>query len=240
MHRSDPELTNLEAWTAYGRHHIKRGSEVPDPDRIAWGFWPSGPGAEVLGNLSGKRVLDLGSGLGKYAALLVREHGAEVDGVEASPTQHERAVARYGTVPGLTLIHAEAVEHLKKAEPYDLIYSIHGFGYIDPHRLLPAAASALNPGGRLLFSVLHTNAAGHGPAESVTARPEILPLAGAEPLTVQMWVLSPHLWEGLLVAHGFLVERIDVLDAPEDTNPVSCRLFRVRRSDEDTNCQPKD
>ncbi|WP_236067642.1 class I SAM-dependent methyltransferase [Streptomyces brasiliscabiei] len=167
--------------------------------------------------------------MGKYAARLVREHGAVVDAVETSPTQHERAVTRHGTVPGLNLIHADAVEYLKQAEPYDVIYSIHAFGYIDPHRLLPAVAAALRPDGRLFFSVLHTNAAGRSPFQSVAAHPEVLPLAGGEPLAVQMWVLGPTLWEDLLVEYGFLVDKIDVLDAPEDSNPVSCWLFRVRQ-----------
>ncbi|WP_331753364.1 class I SAM-dependent methyltransferase (plasmid) [Streptomyces sp. NBC_00637] len=220
---------NLAAWTAYGRHHIDRGTDIPDADRISWGFWPIGPGAEVMGDLSGKRVLDLGSGMGKYAAHLVREHGAVVDAVETSPTQHERAVTRHGTLPRLKLIHADAIEYLRQAEPYDVIYSIHAFGYIDPHQLLPAVADALKPEGRLFFSVLHTNAAGRGPFQSVTAHPEVLPLAGGEPLSVQMWVLGPTLWEDLLVEYGFLVDKIDVLDAPEDSNPVSCRLFRVHR-----------
>ncbi|MFE1292384.1 hypothetical protein [Streptomyces sp. NPDC058751] len=104
---------NLAAWTAYGRHHIDRGTEIPDADRIDWGFWPNGPGAEVLGDLSGKRVLDI---------------GAVVHAVESSVTQHERAGARHADVPGLRLIHADAVEYLKDAEPYDVIYSIQRCG----------------------------------------------------------------------------------------------------------------
>ncbi|MGW1002198.1 class I SAM-dependent methyltransferase [Streptomyces sp. NPDC001118] len=220
---------NLAAWTAYGRHHIERATDVAEVDRIAWGFWPSGPGAEVLGDLSGKRVLDLGSGLGKYAAHLVREYGAVVDAVEASPTQHERALARYATVPGLNLLHADAVEHLQQAQPYDVIYSIHGFGYIDPHLLLPTLRCALKAGGLLCFSVLHTNSDGRGPSPSVAPRPELLPLAGGDPLMVHMWVLSPTLWEDLLVDNGLLVDAVDVLDAPDDGNPVSVRLFRAHR-----------
>jgi hypothetical protein len=54
-----------------------------------------------------------------------------------------------------------------------------------------------------------------------------------------MWVLSPQLWEDLLVDYGFLVDKIDVLDAPEDSNPVSCRLFRVRRREGVTSRQAK-
>ncbi|MFF4205612.1 class I SAM-dependent methyltransferase [Streptomyces sp. NPDC001668] len=221
--------TNLAAWTAYGRHHIERATDVAEVGRIAWGFWPSGPGAEVLGDLSGKRVLDLGSGLGKYAAHLVREYGAVVDAVESSPTQHERALARYATVPGLNLLHADAVEYLQQAQPYDVIYSIHGFGYIDPHRLLPALRCALKPGGLLCFSVLHTNSDGRGPSPSVVPRPELLPLAGGDPLTVQMWVLTPKLWEDLLVDNELFIDGIDILNAPEATSRVSCRLFRARR-----------
>lgn len=223
------EETNLSAWTAYGRHHIDRATEIPDAARISWGFWPNGPGAEVLGDLSGKRVLDLGSGIGKYAAHLVREHAAAVDAVEASPTQHERALAQYGTLPGLNLIHADAVEHLRQAEPYDVIYSIHGFGYINPHRLLPAVRTALKPGGLLIFSVLHTDSEGRRPSPTVAARPGVLPLAGGDPLSVEMWVLSPTLWEDLLVDNGLLVDAVGVLDAPDDGNPVSVRLFRARR-----------
>ncbi|MGW0206669.1 class I SAM-dependent methyltransferase [Streptomyces sp. NPDC003233] len=223
------EETNRTAWTAYGRHHIDRATDVPDAARISWGLWPNGPGAEVLGTLPGKRVLDLGSGTGRHAAHLVREHAAAVDAVEASPTQHERALARYGTLAGLNLIHADAVEHLEGADPYDVIYSIHGFAYIDPHRLLPALRNALRPGGRLAFSVLHTNSDGRGPSPSADARPEVLPLADGAPLTVHMWVLSPTLWEDLLVDNGLLVDSVDILDAPEDGNPVSVRLFRAHR-----------
>ncbi|MFD7054254.1 NUDIX domain-containing protein [Streptomyces mirabilis] len=223
------EQINIDAWTAYGTHHIQRGTDVPEVNRLTWGFWPTGPGAEVLGELTGRRVLDLASGLGRYAAYLAREHGALVDAVDASPTQYERARARYSQQPGLNLVLADAVDYLRHAQPYDVIYSVNGVTYIDPRRLLPALAAALKPDGRLVFSALHTNSAGRAPSTTVTARPEILTLAGGGELTVQMWVLGPELWEDLLVEYGFVVDRIDVLDAPDEDNPVSCRLFHVRR-----------
>ncbi|MER5183851.1 hypothetical protein ABT009_36850 [Streptomyces sp. NPDC002896] len=43
-----------------------------------------------------------------------------------------------------------------------------------------------------------------------------------------MWVLTPELWGKLLVEHGLLVEHIEGLDAPEDDNHASYRIFRVR------------
>ncbi|MFF7312402.1 NUDIX domain-containing protein [Streptomyces sp. NPDC008137] len=223
------EDVNAEAWRAYGAHHLRRGTELPEVARIDWGFEGAGPGIEVLGELAGMRVLDLGCGPARHAAHLVRAHGALVDAVDASDGQHERARARYGSLRGLRLVLADAVEHLRTAEPYDVIYSLHAVPYLDPHRLLPALASALRPGGRLCFTVLHTNSGGDGPSDRVAARPEILRLAGGGDITVHMWVLTPDLWTELLTEYGLRVERVDVLDTPEAGNHASYRLFRVTR-----------
>lgn len=223
------ELVNTEVWTAYGSHHVRRATPLPEVARIGWGPGGTGPGDEVLGDLQGLRVLDLGCGPARHAAHLAREHGALVDAVDSSPTQIERARARYHQLPGLNLVLADAVEHLRTARPYDVIYSVNAFPFIDPHRLLPALATALKPGGRLYFTVLHTNSHGHGPTTAVNPRPEVLRLADSGDLTVQMWVLTPELWEDLLVQYGLRVETITVLDAPEETNHASYRLFEVRR-----------
>ncbi|MFJ4817789.1 bifunctional class I SAM-dependent methyltransferase/NUDIX hydrolase [Streptomyces sp. NPDC088801] len=225
----EPESVNAEAWDAYGEHHLRRGTVLPEAAGIDWGFEGGGPGSEVLGELTGRRVLDLGCGTARHAAHLVRAHGALVDAVDASAGQYERARARYGSLPGLRLVLGDAVEHLRAAEPYDVVYSVNAVPYVDPHRLLPALAGALRPGGRLCFTVLHSNSRGDGPSDRVAARPEILRLAGGTEVTVHMWVLAPEVWTALLTEYGLRVEGIDVLDTPEEGNRASYRLFRVTR-----------
>ncbi|WP_166027924.1 class I SAM-dependent methyltransferase [Streptomyces chilikensis] len=222
------ERRNLLRWTAYGTHHLTARTEIPEPERVYWGYWQEvGPGEEILGDLAGRRVLDLCSGTGRFAAHLAAS-GARVDAVEGARSQHERAVARFGGRPGLRLIHADAVDHLERAEPYDVVLSAHGLSYLDPRRVLPALTRALRPGGRLVFSVLHTNSAGDGPYDTVTARPEALHLKGIGPVTVDMWVLAPALWESLVTDCGLLVDQVDLLASPKEGDSVTCTLLRAR------------
>ena len=117
-----------------------------------------------------------------------------------------------------------------------MIFSLSTFHFVDPHRLLPALATALKPGGRLYFTVLHTNSAGDGPTWTVTPRPEILRPA-SDDLTVHVRVLTPELWEDLLVQYGLRVKGITVLDAPQENNHASYRLFQVNRPDRITRPQ---
>ncbi|MEQ8148090.1 class I SAM-dependent methyltransferase [Streptomyces sp. OP7] len=230
---TDIEHGTRRAWETYGTHHLKRGTPLPDVNKVAWGPAPDDPGDEILGDVSGLRVLDIGCGTGRHAAHVARAYGAQVDGVDASAAQIARARARHPDVPGLRLIHADAVEHLGTAPPYDMIYSVSAFHFFDPHRLLPALATALTPDGRLYFTVLHTNSDGHGPSSTVTPRPEVLHLAGGGTLTMHMWVLTPELWQDLLDRHGLHVRRITALDAPEEENHASYRLFECRATASD-------
>jgi SAM-dependent methyltransferase len=114
----DIETDNRDTWTAYGTHQLARGIELPELDRWAWDIPAAGPGAEVLGDVTGLRVLDLGSGLGRHAAFLAAL-GARVTAVDSSPTQYQRAVARYAGTPGLRLLCADAVDHLRDAARID-------------------------------------------------------------------------------------------------------------------------
>ncbi|MGW2864539.1 hypothetical protein [Streptomyces sp. SDr-06] len=59
------EQLNQDAWGAYGRHRLRRGTVVPEAVRIDWALSKAGPGTELLGPLAGQRVLDLDSGTGR-------------------------------------------------------------------------------------------------------------------------------------------------------------------------------
>ncbi|MFF5256465.1 NUDIX domain-containing protein [Streptomyces leeuwenhoekii] len=225
----DIEKDNRATWTAYGTHQLARGIGLPELDRWAWDIPAASPGAEVLGDVTGLRVLDLGSGLGRHAAFLAAL-GARVTAVDSSPTQHQRAAARYAGTPGLRLLCADAVDHLRAADPYDLVYSVSGVPFMDPRRLLPALANGLRPGGRFVFTALHTNSRGDGPSSQVVPRPEMLRLPGtAQDHLVHMWVLAPRLWEDLLVEHGLILDSVTAIDTPQPDNAASYRLYAARR-----------
>ncbi|WP_229859298.1 class I SAM-dependent methyltransferase [Streptomyces poonensis] len=223
------ETHTIETWNIYGAHQLARKLQLPELDRWNWGIPDTGPGFEALGDVKGLRVLDVGSGLGRHAAHLAAL-GAEVTAVDASPTQHQRALARYPDTPGLHLVCADAVAHLRDIDPYDLIYSIGSMPYLNPDRLLPALANGLKPGGRLVFTALHTNSHGTGPSTEVTRRPEILRLPGTtEDHPVDMWVLTPQLWAGLLLQHGLTMDSVTAIDSPKPDNHLSYRLYAARR-----------
>lgn len=225
----DIEKHSAEIWELYGHHQLGRTFYLPELDRWAWDIPQAGTGVEVLGDVAGLRVLDLGAGVGRHAAHLAAL-GAHVTAVDASPTQHRRALARYPATPGLHLACADAVDHLREASPYDLIYSISGVPFLDPHRLLPALSNGLKPGGRFVFSALHTNSHGAGPSGSVTARPEVLRLPGTNTEhRMHMWVLAPPLWQDLLVENGLTVESVTAMDHPQAAQPLSYRLYAARR-----------
>ncbi|MFF8275781.1 NUDIX domain-containing protein [Streptomyces lateritius] len=225
----DFETQNVGTWSTYGAHQLARDIELPELDGWVWDVPEAGPGIEVFGDVKGLRVLDLGSGLGRHAARMAAL-GATVTAVDSSPTQHQRAAARYPDTPGLRLLCADAVAHLRDTGPYDLIYSVSGVPFTDPRRLLPALANGLRPGGRFVFSALHTNSDGAAPSASVVARPEILRLPGTtEEHSVYMWVLTPQLWEDLLVEHDLILDSVTAINAPQPDNALSYRLYMARR-----------
>lgn len=221
-------MTAADLWHHYGRNRAATDRSVPDTFSWAWSQ-DGGPGAEVLGDLTGLRVGDLGAGSARQAAHLVARHQpARVVAVDASAAQHAMATSLYsGLAPRLHLVHAEAVGHLRTTHgSYDVLYSVFGaVDFTDPRDLLPAACAALRPGGRLVFSTLAHYMNGE-PAETAVVHADIpARTPDGTPTTMRRWVLREHLWATLLDTAGLTDVTVDVLPAPEGVRRTADTLL---------------
>ncbi|WP_432125314.1 methyltransferase domain-containing protein [Streptomyces sp. bgisy082] len=225
-------VTTTDLWHHYGRVRAERDRAVPGSFRWSWSQ-ADGPGAEVLGDLTGAVVADLGAGAARHAAhLAVRHAPGRVDAVDASPAQYAMATALYGPLaPRLRLVHQDAVTHLH-AHPgaYDVLYGVFGApDFTDPRTLLPAAASALRPGGRLVFSTLAHYLSGEPAQPDVTAADVPARTPGGESATMRRWVLQEHVWTKVLDEAGFAGIRVEELPAGEGPRAAAAFLITAER-----------
>lgn len=84
----------------------------PTPPYWTWGQ-DAGPGTEALGDLTGRRVGDLGAGAARHAAhLAVHHQPARVMAIDASPAQYARATDLYAHLaPCLRIVQSDSAVH---------------------------------------------------------------------------------------------------------------------------------
>ncbi|MCM3299196.1 class I SAM-dependent methyltransferase [Streptomyces pseudogriseolus] len=219
---------SADLWHHYGRTRHTTDRTVPDTFRWSWGQ-DCGPGPDILGDLSGLYVADLGAGAAREAAhLAVHHRPARIVAVDASPAQHAMATDLYGHLaPRLRLVRSDAVEHLRAAPgTYDVLYSVFGaVDFTEPRHLLPAAASALRRGGRLVFSTLAHHLGG-APAQPDVRHAEIPVMTpDGESATMRRWVLQEQVWTGLLAEAGFNRISVDLLRAGQGPRAADTLLL---------------
>ncbi|MEV0638442.1 class I SAM-dependent methyltransferase [Streptomyces sp. NPDC050619] len=214
------------AWDTYARQRPER-RPLNARGETTWFNWTQypdhGPGAEPLLLPPGGRVLDLGCGKGGNAAHLARL-GMDTVGVDVSAAQLHAAQERWGSMPGLSLVRADALSYLRGADPFDAVYSVYGaVWFTEPAALLPVVRERLRPGGTLVFSQRPPVEGCYGCQASYIPRgPD------EDPLVVKRWDYEPAVWERLLDRYGYTDVRTQVLAAPPGPRTVGTLIVRAR------------
>lgn len=108
----------VDAWERYAQGRTPR-RDTNASGAKTWLNWTQyadhGPDESILGELQGRTVLELGCGTGCNLAHL-STLGAECIGVDIAPSQREKAVARWGHLPGLTFHTAEVTDYLSRTD----------------------------------------------------------------------------------------------------------------------------
>ena len=209
-------LHNREVWNRTSdEYQATHGPQLAASGGLAWGVWQL-PEAElqVLGDVRGKDVLELGCGAAQWSIALHRV-GARVTGLDFSERQleHARRLMAEGGVE-FPLVHGSAEATPFAAQSFDVVFCDYGaMSFCDPYLTVPEAARILRPGGLLAFS-------GVTPIADL-AWPPGTEHPGRE-LVVEYWELRRREepgetidfqlrygeWIGLFGANGFVVESL--------------------------------
>jgi SAM-dependent methyltransferase len=145
---------NVANWTrANVEYTDESAARAWAQDEITWGVFeiPESQ-VNVLGDVDGLDVVELGCGTAYFSAWLARR-GARVVGVDPTPAQLETA-RRLQRETGLEFPLVEAIgEDVPLPDSsFDVVHSEYGASlWADPFRWIPEAARLLRPGGRLIF-----------------------------------------------------------------------------------------
>lgn len=215
---------NREAWDRYAADMAPRGHRAWAATEARWGIWNVSESELHLlpGDLAGRDVIELGCGTAYVSAWLARL-GARPVGIDNSPKQLETARAlqrEFGLDFPLLLGNAERVPYPDAS--FDVAISEYGASlWADPYAWVAEAARLLRPGGTLVFLTNHVvfmlavpDLA--GPADTTFARPYFHEPRYTWPDdTAIEFHLAHGEWIRLLREHGFDIERLVEIQAPE-------------------------
>jgi len=151
---SSDSLRNREAWDGISDEYQGRHAAFIGRPEPRWGMWQLPESElEILGDVAGKDVLELGCGAGQWSILLAKR-GARCVGLDNSARQldHARGLMSAAGVD-FPLVHSSAEQVPLPDAGFDIVFCDHGgmtFG--DPYRTVPEASRLLRPGGLFAFS----------------------------------------------------------------------------------------
>jgi SAM-dependent methyltransferase len=134
----------------YQREH---GSQLNRFDRPRWGAWGIPDSTlGVLGDVSGKDVLEFGCGGAQWSIALERM-GARPVGLDLSIRQLAHAT-RLVREASARVVNANAERTPFADERFDIIFCDHGaMTFADPVRTVPEVSRILRPGGLFAFNI---------------------------------------------------------------------------------------
>ena len=201
---------------------------------IRWGlFQHREDDLDLLGDIAGLDVVEIGCGSAYLSAALVRA-GARPVAVDLSPAQlatARRCQLDHGV--SFPLVEANGEQLPLRDGSVDLVVSEYGAGpWCDPSRWIPEAARLLRPGGRLVFLTHSVLAAMCVPADPGPAGEHLLrPQRDVNPIAWLGGGVEHHPghgeWIRLLRAAGFAVDALHELYASADVGDP--RVLRHRR-----------
>jgi SAM-dependent methyltransferase len=216
---TDYERRNRAFWDADADDYQARHGAVLDRMPKAWGVWRIPEHAlGALGDTEGLDVLELGCGAAQWSIALAAE-GVRCVGLDQSRSQLRHA--RAGGTRALPLVCASG-EHVPFAtESFDVVFCDHGaMSFCDPFRAVPEVARVLRGGGRFVFA--HTTPWWYlawDPKRDRISRKLHEPYFGMRVFDSVEGTIDFHLthgeWIRLFRTHGFVVEDLIELQAPE-------------------------
>ncbi|MBT2680208.1 class I SAM-dependent methyltransferase [Bacillus sp. ISL-35] len=110
---------------------------------------------ELIGNVKGKKIFDLGCGDAEIGAELLQEDASAYVGLEGSENMARVGVEHLKGTTG-QILYSSMEEWRPQAEEYDLVISRFALHYLeDLGSVFTKVHDSLTPGGRFVFSVQH-------------------------------------------------------------------------------------
>ena len=215
--------SNREFWDRTSdEYQAAHGSQL-NKIRLAWGVWQiPEDDLRVLGDVAGKDILELGCGAAQWSIALAGR-GARPVGVDNSQRQLEHArrlMAEAGV--DFRLVHASADDVPLPDASFDVVFCDHGgMSFADPYRTVPEVARLLRPRGLFAFCML-------SPLMFLCTVPGTEQLEDrlhidyfgmrrfARPEGNVEYQLPYGEWIRLFRRHGFVIEDLQELQAPDD------------------------
>jgi SAM-dependent methyltransferase len=218
---------NREAWNVEAANYVESARRNWAAAEIGWGIW-NVPEAEVgaLPPVAGLDVVELGCGTAYVSAWLARR-GARPVGIDLSENQLATARAmRAEHGLDFPLIEASAEAVPLPDGGFDLAVSEYGASlWCDPDAWLGEAARLLRPGGRLVFLTNSLLVALCVPDRGAATDRLVRDQRGLRRLSYpdddgEEFHLAHGEWIATLARHGFAVDALHELYAPEGAEPT--------------------